>query len=123
MRPAGFGAYSSFDGLAQFHIAFRKAFYTAKGLKSIHIRDIHIRNIICNTNKQERLNGEPAGPLCRLRRHNKEDPAIFCIAIIHHNFIKPHGGMGGRTPAQATGLSLQGADKWLTLIQNAASLA
>ena len=60
MRPAGFGAYSSFDGLAQFHMAYKRVFCTVKGLMSIHIRDIHIRNLICNTNKQERLNGEPA---------------------------------------------------------------
>ena len=45
------------DGLDQYHIAFKKVFYTLKGLRSIHIRDIHIRNLICNTNKQERLNG------------------------------------------------------------------
>ena len=31
--------------------------------------------------------------------------------------------MGGRMPAQAAGIEIQGADTWLTLIQNAASLA
>ena len=46
------------DGLDQYHIAFKKVFYTLKGIRAIHIQDIHIRNLICNTNKQERLNGE-----------------------------------------------------------------
>ena len=32
-----------------------------KGLRSVHIRGIHIRNPICNTNKLERLNGGFAG--------------------------------------------------------------
>ena len=49
------------DGLDRYHIAFKKVFYTLKGLRSVHIRDIHIRNLICNTNKLERLNGGFAG--------------------------------------------------------------
>ena len=36
-----------------YHIAFKKVFYTLKGIRSIHIRDIHIQNRFCNTNKQE----------------------------------------------------------------------
>ena len=111
------------DGLAQFHIEYKRVFYTVKGLMSIHIRDIHIRNLICNTNKQERLNGELAARFAASRGIKKEDSIIFAIAIIHHNFIKPHGGIGGRTPARAAGIDIRGADTWLTLIQNAASLA
>ena len=72
MRRAGFGAYSSFDGLAQFHIAYKRVFYTVKGLMSIHIRDIHIRNLICNTNKQERLNGELAARFAASRGIKKK---------------------------------------------------
>ena len=30
------------DGLDQYHIAFKKGFYTLNGLRSIHIRDIHM---------------------------------------------------------------------------------
>ena len=40
------------DGLSQCHIAFKKVFRTLKGIGSIHIRDIHMQNLICNTNKQ-----------------------------------------------------------------------
>ena len=123
MRRAGFGAYSSFDGLAQFHIAYKRAFYTVKGLMSIHIRDIHIRNLICNTNKQERLNGEPAARFAASGGIKKEDSIIFGITIICHNFIKPHGGIGGRTPARAADIGIRGADMWPALTQNAASLA
>ncbi len=46
------------DGLKQCHMAFKKACRTVRGLKCWHIRDIHIRNTVCNTNKQERLNRE-----------------------------------------------------------------
>ena len=92
MRRAGFGAYSSFDGLAQFHIAYKKVFYTVKGLMSIHIRDIHIRNLICDTNKQERLNGELAGPLCRLRWHKKRGLDNICH---RHNLPQLHQAARG----------------------------
>ena len=45
------------DGLDRYHAAFKKVFYTLKGLRSIHIRDINIRNLICHTNRQARLSG------------------------------------------------------------------
>ena len=111
------------DGLDRYHIAFKKVFYTLKGLRSIHIRDIHIQNLFCNTNKQERLNGEFASRFRPARGINKEESLIFRIAIIHHNYIKPHGGIGGRTPAEVAGIDICGTDRWLTLIQTAASAA
>ena len=115
MRSARFRAYSSFDGPAQFHIAYKRVFYTVKGLMSIHMRDIHIRNLICNTNKQERLNGELAARFAASCGIKKEDSIIFAIAIICHNFIKPHGGIDGRTPARAAGIDIRGADTWPAL--------
>ena len=51
------------DGLDQNHIAFKKVFRTLRRLRSIYIRDLHIRNLICNTNKQERLNDGAGWPL------------------------------------------------------------
>ena len=86
-----------------------------------HIRDIHIRNRVCNTNTQERLNEEFADRFRSTRGVNREDSPIFRITIIHHNFIKPHGGIGGRTPAEAAGIEVRMYNKWLTLIQNAAA--
>ena len=53
---------------------------------------------------------------------NKES-LIFRMAILHYNYIKPHSGIGNRTPAEAAGIDVQGADRWLTLIQNAVSAA
>jgi hypothetical protein len=38
---------------------------------------------------------------------------------IHHNFIRTHSGLDGKTPAEAAGISIEGENKWLTLIQNA----
>lgn len=38
---------------------------------------------------------------------------------IYHNFIRPHEGLGGKTPAEACGITVEGRNKWLTIIQNA----
>jgi hypothetical protein len=38
---------------------------------------------------------------------------------IFHNFIRPHEGLEGRTPAEACGIKVEGNNKWITLIQNA----
>ena len=100
-------------------MAFTKVFRTLKGIRSIHIRDIHIRNLIC---KQERLNGGFADRFRYIRDINKES-LIFRIVIIHYNYIKPHGSIASRTPVKAAGIDMYGTDKWLTLIQNAVSAA
>ena len=94
-----------------------------KGLRPIHIRDIHIRTLICNTNKQERLNGELAGRFRYARGINKEESLIFRMAILHHRSIRPHGGTGGRTLAETAGMDIRSTDKWLTPRQNAAAAA
>ena len=60
-----------------------------------------------------------AGRFRYARGINKEESLIFRMAILHHHSIKPHGGVGGRTPAEAAGIDIRGSDKWLTLIQNA----
>jgi len=39
---------------------------------------------------------------------------------INYNFIKPHMGLEGRTPAEAAGIQVKGENRWLTIIQNAA---
>ena len=106
------------DGLERYHIAFKKVFRTLKGPISIHIR-----NLICNTNKQERLNGGFAGRFRYARGINKEESLIFRMAILHYNYIKPHGGIAYGTPAEAAGIDIRGADRRLTLIQNAVSAA
>ena len=111
------------DGLAQYRIAFNKVYRPAKGPRRWHVHDIHIRNVVCNTNTQKRLNGELADRFRSARGINSEDSLIFRIVVLHHNFVKPHEGIGGGTPAEAAGIDVQGVDKWRTLIQNAVAAA
>jgi len=35
---------------------------------------------------------------------------------IYHNYIKPHEGLAGKTPAEACEIELKGENKWITLI-------
>jgi hypothetical protein len=39
---------------------------------------------------------------------------------IYHNFVRPHEGLKGETPASKAGIKVEGENKWLTIIQNAA---
>lgn len=38
---------------------------------------------------------------------------------VYHNYIKPHEGLEGKTPAEACVIELKGDNRWITLIQNA----
>ena len=45
---------------------------------------------------------------------------IIVATTMHHNFFRPYLGIGKRTPAEAAGITIQGDDKWITFIHNAA---
>ena len=70
----------------------------------------------------ERMNGEVRDREKVMRGLKRKDTPILQGIQIHHNFIKPHEGLQGRTPAEAAGITVEGPDKWLTLIQNASHL-
>jgi hypothetical protein len=40
---------------------------------------------------------------------------------IYHNYMRPHEGLNGKTPAEKCGIRIEGKNKWITLIQNAHS--
>jgi transposase-like protein len=83
-----------------------------------HIRDIRLDGTVHN-NKMERMNGEIRDREKVMRGIKTVDTPTLKGAQIYHNFIKPHEGLGGRTPAEACGIKVEGQDKWITLIQNA----
>ena len=110
------------DGLSGYHTAFKRVFGALKGF-FIHICDIHIRNEFSNTNTQERVNSTFAGHVKPARGINSENSLVYRIFLLDYNYIRPHSGIGGKTPAEAAGIKIRGHDKWLTLIQNAADAA
>lgn len=38
---------------------------------------------------------------------------------IQYNFVKPHMALSNQTPAEASGIAVEGKNKWLELIRRA----
>ena len=107
------------DGLPAYHDAYKKEFWTMKKeTRAKHIRHIKIKGDM-NNNKMERLNGEIRDREKVMRGLKNTDTPILKGYQIFHNYIRPHGGLKGKTPAEACGIEIEGENKWLTLIQNA----
>ena len=83
---------------------------------------IHIRHITLkgdhNNNKMERLNDEFRDREKVMRGVKKEDSVIFDGSQIHHNYVRHHMALEGKTPDDMCGIEIKGKDKWKTLIQN-----
>ena len=67
----------------------------------------------------ERLNGEIRDREKIMRSLKKDDSSIISGMQIHHNFIRSHMGIDGKTPSEEAGIKVEGSNKWITLIQNA----
>jgi transposase-like protein len=106
------------DGLPSYHDAFNKEFYTNKRPQSKHINSIKL-NGDKNNNKMERSNGEIRDREKVMRGLKKDNTPIITGYQIFHNYMRPHEGLKGKTPAEACGIEVIGDNKWLTLIQNA----
>jgi putative transposase len=105
------------DGLPAYHDAFMKEYWTRTN-GAQHVRDIHIDGKVHN-NKMERLNGEIRDREKVMRGLEKTDTPILSGYQIYHNYVRPHEGLEGKTPAEAAGIEIKGQNKWITLIQNA----
>jgi hypothetical protein len=73
-----------------------------------------------NNNKMERMNGEVRDREKVMRGLKKSDTAILKGYQIFHNYFREHEGLEGKTPAEAAGIKIDGKNKWITVIQNAA---
>ncbi len=106
------------DGLQAYRDAFKKEYGGVKKGSPIHIRHISLEGDK-NNNKMERLNGEFRDREKVMRGVKKKDSVIFDGSQIYHNYVRPHMGLDGKTPAEKCGIEIKGKDKWITLIQNA----
>jgi transposase-like protein len=106
------------DGLMSYHDAYKKEYWTLKGPRTEHIRKITFGGKHEN-NKMERFNGEIRDREKTMRGLKTKDTPILAGYQIFHNYIRSHEGLEGKTPAEACGITVEGKNKWLTLIQNA----
>jgi hypothetical protein len=67
----------------------------------------------------ERLNGEIRDREKVVRGIKKDDSVVLTGYQLFHNYIRPHMGLEGMTPADKAGIKVEGNNKWITLIQNA----
>ena len=106
------------DGLPAYMKSSKKIF----GKKTNHMRHIHIsgKRDRDNNNKMERLNGEIRDREKVFRGLKRFDTPLICGMQAYYNYTKKHSGIGGKTPAEAALITVDGRNKWHTLIQNAA---
>ena len=70
----------------------------------------------------ERLNGEFRDREKVTRGLKKDDSPLIDGYQLYHNYLRPHMALDEKTPAEACGITIEGEDKWKTLIQNAQRL-
>jgi len=107
------------DGAPNFNSAIRHAYWREnKALAIRHVQDVRFRGQVHN-NKMERMNGELRDREKVVRGVKNEESPLLTGLQIYHNYVRPHMGLNGKTPAELAGIEIKGKDKWLTLIQNA----
>jgi hypothetical protein len=70
----------------------------------------------------ERMNGEVRDREKVMRDLKNTDSPILKGIQVFHNYIRPHMALDGKTPGEVAGIKVEGDDKWLTIIQNAAKV-
>jgi transposase-like protein len=108
------------DGLRVYHDAFIREFWSFEDGWSGHIHRIALTGEH-NNNKMERLNGEVRDREKIMRGLKTKNTPILSGYQIYHNYIRPHEGLNGNTPAEACGIKVEGQNKWITIIQHASN--
>lgn len=106
------------DGLGSYHEAYLKEYVQPDNHSTKHIRHIKLSGDIHN-NKMERMNGEIRDREKTMRGLKTTDTPILQGYQLFHNYIRPHESLNGKTPSEACGITIEGKNKWKTLIQNA----
>jgi len=106
------------DGARNFHLAYNKEYWTHFNPRPVHIQEIRMAGKVHN-NKMERHNGEVRDRERVMRGLKREDSPVIDGIQIFHNYFRPHEGLQGKTPAEAAGIKIEGANPWITVIQNA----
>ena len=108
------------------YIKAHQAVFAAKNpldKHSVHISDSCLNNKKKHNNFQERFNGTYRKS--QRPRQNIPSPRSPLITgfFVYYNFVRPHSSLNERTPAEAAGIIIHGADKWRTIIGNASLAA
>jgi len=110
------------DGASNFANANQREWWSRfRDQRTVHIADIRLGGQVHN-NKMERQNGEWRDREKVMRSLKREDSPVLGGMTIFHNYVRPHMGLNGMTPAEAAGIRIEGENRCLTIIQNAANV-
>ena len=84
---------------------------------TLYIPDAALKGVHVNNNIHERSNGSVAQCIARARGFHSDEPGLLGFHIQYRNFIQPHYGLDGMTPAEKIGIKIPGPNKLLTLIR------
>ncbi len=102
------------DGLASYKKAFNAEFYDHHQ-SCKHVADVALRESLNNV--LERLNGSFREREKVMRGIKIDDTPIIPMNQIYYNFIRPHMGLNGITPAEMAGVGIDGDNKWIELLR------
>jgi putative transposase len=106
------------DGLLAYQDAFNKEFYTMDA-RTKHVKLANIQSYV-NNNIIERLHGtiRERNKVMRGLGNNGSSEAMMDGYRTYYNFVRPHMGLNGKTPAEVANLLLPlEENKWLSLIK------
>jgi putative transposase len=102
------------DGLPSYKKAFNSEFYDHH-LSCTHIADVALQESLNNV--LERMHGSIREREKIMRGIKVDDTPIIPMNRIYYNFIRPHMGLDGNTPAEAAGVGIDGENKWMELLR------
>jgi transposase-like protein len=103
------------DGLQAYKRAVKKEF-TTNTHETEHLWNVGLQHHP-NNNHVERLHGTIRDREKTMRGLKIEDTPIIDGNRIYYNFIKPHENLNGKTPSEEAGITIEGSNKWLTLMK------
>jgi putative transposase len=102
------------DGLASDKKAFNSEFYDHHQ-SCKHVADVGLQESLNNI--LERMHGSIREREKVMRGLKVDDTPILPMNQIYYNFIRPHMGLKGRTPAEAAGVGISGENRWAELLK------
>ncbi len=103
------------DGLQAYKKAVNKEFPTNYH-ETEHLYNVGLQHHP-NNNHVERLHGTIRQREKVMRGLKIEDTPIVEGHRLFYNFIKPHEGINGLTPSEQAGITIEGDNKWITLMK------
>ena len=104
------------DALAGYPVAIAKVFGESR---VNHIYRAGVRKHDANNNRIERMNGTLRERVKVQRGWKTVKTPLAEGMRIQYNFVKPHQGLDGKTPAQVAGVGIEAKNKWLAMLTEA----